>query len=1097
MFLLLLFTVLALGSPQQVSAQSGRLTFRMQNATLKEIINEVQRISDYDFVYSDADIAGVPRRNANFNDSTIGQVLTQVLAGTGLEGQVNGNTIVIRKASEQPATRTITGQVTDQGRQPLIGVTVVVKGTTIGVTTDANGRYSINIPSGSQSVLTFSYIGMNPYEATVGAQTTTLNVTMTESSTAIADVIVTGIFERARESYTGSVTEVTRKDLEMFRGQNLISTLANFDPAVNILSDNAAGSNPNRVPEINIRGNSSLPGSIDELNAGVSAELNAPLILLNGFEISLQKLMDFNDDEVEKITILKDASATSIYGSRGANGVILITTVRPKSGELNLSLQIGLNIEAPDLSSYDLLNAADKLEVERMSGLYDSDDGPIKDMEYKADYYAKLAEVKRGVDTYWLSKPLRVGVGQRYALRMDWGTERFQTGVSLSYNDVKGVMKGSDRSTFSGSISMAYIYKNLKFQNELSIDFNKADNGTYGSFSDYARMNPYWRTHDEKGNIIAQYNRIGGSGNPIPNPLYDAAQNIKDESKYHMIINNFMAEWKIFNALTLRGKLGLSRTVSSSDYFLPPTHSKFLSGYNSAENFFRKGSYDYNTGETNLIDANITLDYAKVWNDKHQLFAGINYSISDQVDYDYYFSGEGYVTENLSYFPNALQYAQGSKPSGSESVTRRVGVTANINYTFDNRYYIDLSYRIDGSSLFGSDNRFAPFWSAGIGWNIHNEKFLKNSNIINRLRIKASIGETGTQNFSSYQAISTLKYYTSDKYLAWNAAELMSLGNDKLRWQTTLQSNAGLEFALLGNIVSGSIEFYKKKTSDLLSSMDLPLSHGFSSYIDNVGEVENKGYEASLTAILLRNSERRMILQVTGKIAYNKNVITKLSQAIKDQNELYLAENTDYVNLLYEGHSLNSIYAVPSLGIDPSTGEEVFLDRDGNVSRTWNPNAKILFGSLDPKYRGNASIYFAYGDFSVNLSFGYHWGGQQYNQTLINKVEVTNAQLNYNVDSRVKEERWFAEGDLKFFKKVSSSNTRASSRFVMDDNVFSLESAAVAYRWNADYLKNAGIDALNLRLNMSDIFYISSIKRERGTSYPFSRKIALTVSLTF
>lgn len=249
----------------------------------------------------------------------------------------------------------------------------------------------------------------------------------------------------------------------------------------------------------------------------------------------------------------------------------------------------------------------------------------------------------------------------------------------------------------------------------------------------------------------------------------------------------------------------------------------------------------------------------------------------------------------------------------------------------------------------------------------------------------------------------------------------------------------------------------------------------------------------------MRNTQREIIWSVTTKLAYNKDEITKLSAAIKQQTELYKAQDTDVNQLLYEGYSKNSIWAVPSLGIDPSTGAEIFLDKNGNITGKWNPSDKRYFGVSEPKYRGNLSSLFSWKDLSVNLSFAFQWGGQQYNETLLSKVEVTDATIDRNnVDKRVYKNRWQKAGDIKEFKGYGSSKTRSSSRFVMDDKVFQFQSASVQYRWHSDYLlKKWSIETINIGANMSDIFYISSIKRERGTSYPFARRVALTLSLMF
>ena len=1096
-FLFLLFLIFTTQFSLDAYSQEKKISFTLENASLKEIISEIRKSSDYDFVYRDVNLEAFTRRDVTFKDATVAQILAECLKGTNLGYEINGKTIIIRKQDakqEEAKVKTITGKVTDEQGNVLPGVTVMIKGTTLGTATSPDGEYKLEIPGSGDQVLVFSFVGMKTQEIAIGSRTK-IDVKLAEDTETLEDVVVTGIFTKSKESYTGAVTSVSAKELKMYKGQNLLATLRNIDPSINVVANNALGSNPNVIPEINIRGNSSLPVTVDELNNQASKQLNAPLVIMDGFEISLQKLMDFNDEEIENINILKDASATAIYGSRGANGVIVVTTKTPKPGKLRIFAQGGINIEMPDLSSYDLLNARDKLELERIVGLYDDKEDVVRDRALKERYNELYSEVLKGVNTHWLSQPIRTGVGQKYNLRLEGGNEAFRWGTSLSYNSVMGAMKGSERNTFSGSVTLSYSVKNVIFKNQTGIDINKGVESKYGTFSDYAKMNPYYRIKDENGEYIKEYSI---KGEKQYNPLYNSRLNGKDEDKYTLITNNFSIEWSINSDLRLRAQLGLQKQTNTSDKFEPADHTSFASSTDS-DSYFRKGRYTYGTGEDINIDANVTLSYSKTFLDKHQVYAGFDYSIAQEKNHNYTFIVEGFPDKKLDFIGNALQYEKNGVPSGTEELSRRVGFTGNVNYIYDNRYYMDLSFRVDGSSLFGTKNKFAPFWSAGIGWNLHNEKFMEKQDIVNNFRIRGSYGETGSQQFSSYQALSTFQSYTGKRYIIWNGSELMGLGNEKLKWQVTKQLNGGIEVGLFDGRLSASFDLYSKKTSNLLSQMDLPSANGFSSYVDNVGEVKNTGYEVMLSGYLMRDTHRNIIWSVTGKLAYTKNKITKLSEAIKRQSELYKAKDVEINSLLYEGYAQNSIWAVPSLGIDPSTGYEIFLDKNGNITDKWNPSDKRYFGVDEPKYRGNLSTYFAWKDLSVNLSFAYQWGGQQYNETLLNKVEVTSSYINLNnVDSRVLKKRWQNPGDVKPYKGYGSSSTKATSRFVMDDNVFQFQSASVEYRFRSDFLRDRWkIETLNIGANMSDIFYISSIKRERGTSYPFARRLTLTLSVMF
>ena len=1019
--------------------------------------------------------------------------------GSNLSLQANnsGNAVenTMSQGSQQQKDRLLRGKITDKAGDPLPGVAVQVKGTSQGVTTNADGEYYIMVKGVETPVLVFTFVGMEPQEITFEKGKHVIDVVMQESQQRLDEVVVTGIFKKAKESYTGAVTTVTKDEILAFRGQNLLQTLRSIDPAFNIVENNEFGSDPNRLPDITVRGSSSLTTDLQELNEGVKNDLNVPLIIMDGFEISLTKLMDYNDEEIESINILKDAAATAIYGSRGANGVIVIVSKQPEAGKLKVFAQVGMTFEIPDLTSYDLMKASDKLALEYAAGLYNHTTNPSKDIMLKEAYYKRLKAVNEGVETDWLSQPLHTGVGQNYNVRFEGGSQEFRWLASLGYKDIQGAMIGSDRKTFNGAVTLSYTYKNLIFRNQTTIGSNRSNESPYGSFSTYARQQPYNAPWDAEGKLNRYFDGWDAGESKLQNPLYDATLNNLNRSGYTEIINNFSIEWKMNDALTVRGKFGISHTDNTSDRYISPESSEFKDY--TGDEVLRKGRYTLGTGKSTRYEGNLTLSYSKLFNDVHSLYAGLDASISESESYSYGFVAEGF-TNDRPYLGNALAYAANGMPSASESTTRRVGLVGNVNYVYDNRYYADFSLRTDGSSQFGSNKRFGTFWSAGIGWNLHQEKFLKGNDFLNVLRLRLSYGETGSQKFSAYQALPMFKYYDNDRYGYWGGAYLMGLGNEDLKWQVTSQYNAGLEFTILKNRIKGSMDVYTKTTNNLLSSMDLPLATGFSSYMENIGKVKNTGFEASLSGYLVRDTERDITLMVSGKLAYNKNEIVKLSDDLKRQTEKMLEADADINTLYYEGRSQNSIYAVRSLGIDPSSGKEIFLDKNGNPTYDWKPSDKVYMGVAEPTYKGNAGLSFSYKDLSLNLSFGYHWGGKQYNSTLLNKVEVTTTTIkNSNVDNRVFSDRWLKDGDVVYFKGLSNEQTRMTSRFVMSDNVFSLQSASIQYRWTADYLKQMGIENVRFSVNASDLFYISSVKTERGTSYPYARNVGLNVSLLF
>lgn len=1101
--------------PGNVFAQEQKVTLDFVDAKVSDVFDEINRQTGLGFVYNRTQLQEINPVTLQVENVTVDAALKQLLADTPFEYYFEAGSIVIRKRMQvqkpqQLEERDVKGVVKDEAGNPLPGVAVLLKGTTIGVATDVNGNFQLTVPQQEGLTLVFSFVGMKTQEYIVKDEKP-LHIVMEEDAKMIDEVVVTGIFQKARESYTGSVNTVNKEELRMFKGQNMLQTLRNIDASLNISMNNAFGSDPNQLPQINIRGTSSLPMSIDELNENTRQSVNAPLIIIDGFEISLTKLMDYNDDVIKSITILKDASATAIYGSRGANGVIVITTLKPEPGKLRVTLQAGITAELPDLNSYDLLNAAEKLDLENHIGLYEVAGNPGMTAEYQKQYNKRLKDVLSGVDTDWLALPLRNGVGQQYNLRLEGGSEEFRWSTTLSYKDTEGAMKGSSRKVFNGDIMLSYTHKSLIFQNSTSISNTIAKNSPYGAFSDYVAQQPYNRIYDDEGNLIRYFDGFYADSDPVQNPLYDAMLNIIDKSKTLSLINNFAVEWKIIHGLTLRGQLGISTNRLTSDLFYPAEHSMFSDESVYPVGSPRKGSYTYGTGEDFSYDGRVTLSYSNLFKEVHQLYVGLDYSISQTDSKNYTFEAEGFANEDLSFIGNALQYVENGAPIATKDVSRRVGFTGNVNYTYDNRYYVDASFRTDGSSQFGAKKRFAPFWSVGIGWNLHREKFMASASFINSLRLKASIGETGAMDFSKSDVLTMYTYPSGERYALWNRAELQGLGNENLTWQKTDETNVGIEFQLFNGRLFGTFDYYTKITDGLVSSMNLPLSMGFPSYSENVGKVKNNGYELSLGGYLIRNTERDIAWTVNGQLVYNKNEVTKLSDAIVAQNEEFVASgtlsDTEPASLLYEGRPQYGLYVVRSLGIDPATGEEIFLDKDGNITNEWNTADRVYCGqnsTYSSPYRGNLSTLVRWKDLSFSMSFGFQWGGQMYNSTLRDRVEVTTANIQAsNVDRRVYTERWQNIDDAVFFKGIEtigteSYRTNATSRFVMDDNWFEIQTIGLEYRWATAGLKEAiGAQSILFSLNMSNLWHFSSVKYERGTDYPFARNLQSTVSIMF
>lgn len=1089
-----------LSATAKTIAQEQVISLNLKNVTYLELFNELHRQTGIRFLYSSDQLENLSRIDVVADRKKMREVLEDALKETSLTCVFEEDMVMLRERQQQQVSELVVkGLVTDTKKQPLPGVTVMIKGTSLGTVTDAEGHYVLTIPQRDELVLVFSFVGMNSREVTYKGEKE-LNVELEEKIAEMDEVVVTGIFQKSQASFTGSATTVTAKELQQFGNRNLLQSLHNIDPSINIIENNAFGSNPNRLPEVQIRGNSSIP-NVDELKDQTRVDLNTPLIVLDGFETTLQKLIDINENEVETLTILKDASATAIYGSRGANGVIVITTKKPAMGQLRVSYKGDVNIEIPDLTGYDLLEAREKLELEKRVGLYSKPSNPDQDWRLQRYYSYLLDEVNSGVNTYWLSKPLQTSVGQRHALKVEGGDKSFRYSASLQWNDIRGVMKESYRKTFNGAIQLSYYWKNLKFSNNLMISAGKRQESPYGDFSEYAKMNPYWRTHDENGKILK---RLGNSGEidydfrwsrlPV-NPLYNATLNTYDRGNNTDITNNFMLEWKVLETLDLRGRFGITKNTDETRVFKPADHTDFADY--SEDDMFRKGTYAYGISNSFSYEGSLNLAYHQSFG-KHLLVAGVDVNLREGRSRSSSFKAEGFTNENFDDISSALQYEKNGKPSGAESTVRSVGFTGNVNYTYDNRYFADLSGRMDGSSQFGSNKRFAPFWAVGIGWNMHNESFLKEVSWVNMLKLRFSVGTSGSQHFNAYQAIQTYRYFLDDKYYAWNGSSLIAMGNPDLKWQQKRDYNIGLDVKLWDNRITIGGDFYIAKTNDLISTLTLPAANGFTTYIENIGSLKNTGYELRLSAYVLRKDQMSWSVSLAG--IHNKNKIVEVSQALLDAQNAIESEDLVNPNVQFRpGYSSNTIWTVRSAGIDPGTGKEVFISRDGNRTYNWSASDIVATGVSDPKLEGNISSMFRYKGLSLNVSFGYRFGGQIYNSTLANKVEVSKTAIGWNVDARVFHDRWKNIGDQASFKGLDDfTPTNKTSRFVQDETTFRCQNMTLQYELKSQALnKLLGIDYCLFSASTSDLFYISTVKRERGTSYPFSRQFSLGVNVVF
>ena len=543
-----------------ITHAQNKISIEMQNVSLQDVFTAIQQQSHLRFLYSNEDVDHIKIELLKSEQEEIGTILDQVLENTGLTWQMQDHIIFVKKAKiTVPPVESvkITGKVTDKTGNPLPGVTVVIKGTSLGGATDVDGNYSIEIPSGKEIVLVFSFVGMKTREILYQGKEN-INVVLEEEVKGMDEVVVTGYFNKNKSSFTGTAKSYTAEELKQVNPVNLLSALSILDPSFKMVENNLDGSNPNVIPDFQIRGTASMP-STNELTSSFVGSPNMPTFIMDGFEVTAEKVFDLDPMRIESMTILKDAAATAIYGSRASNGVVVINTKQPEAGKLRLLYNLDVSFNIPDLTDYDLLNATEKLQLEKAAGYFDPF-GTIDQTEARErDYNYRLGLVQQGYNTYWLDKPLEVAIGHKHTLSVEGGEKAMRYSLDLTYENVPGVMKESGRQRMGMGTMLLYRFKNLTFRNNMTYDNVKSTNSPYGSFREYATLNPYYPYQDENGNYLKELEANSGilGRKSVINPLYNTTLNVIDETSYSEFANNFGIDWYINADLRLKGNFAI------------------------------------------------------------------------------------------------------------------------------------------------------------------------------------------------------------------------------------------------------------------------------------------------------------------------------------------------------------------------------------------------------------------------------------------------------------------------------------------------------------------------------------------------------------
>lgn len=1095
--LLFLFVCAPLMQAQQVRGK--QVTMEFKNEKLTSIFKRLEKVSGYRVLFIYDEISALTS-TGKVENASIEQAVKTIIGKHPLKYRIEGNIINVTKpaSGKIPLVKGIV--ISDEDGEPVIGATVIVDGTEAKTVTDIDGNFQLkNVPQNKR--IRFSYVGMETLTLTPAAN---MKVTMKSDTKALDEVVVeAGIIQRDKMGFTGSYRTVGAEELKAIGNMNVLQSLKTLDPSFVVADNMSMGSDPNTMSHITMRGGTTM--TISGMYDDMTNNPNEPLFILDGFETNLQTINDLDINRIESITLLKDASSTAIYGSKGANGVVVVETIKPKSGDVMINYTADMKLGWADLSVYNMMNAAEKLEFERLAGRY----GDLNDWSGNADnivqYNNNLRNVKRGIDTYWLKVPIRIGITQAHSFNISGGNNGFLYQIGGNYRDLGGVMKGSSRQSFGGNVRLTYRKDKLNLSNNLSVNITNGYTGAWGSFSDFANANPYYTMMNEDGTIPADldvYKKYGWTDVVASNPYFNANLDSEIKSRDLSLTNNTNLNWYILENLRWTASLSLSTTNSSNNNFTDPAHTKYAS-----EDYTKQGQYSSSNSRSWRYTMNTGVSYAYSFKSGHSVTVNGRAEVRSDSKNSNSFVATGFP-KGAGPIPSfAYSYAENSRPGYGESVSRNVSFLGTVNYNYKYRYLFDASISSDGSTAFGRNKKFQTFWSVGAGWNISKEKFAEDWDWMQELKLRGSFGNNGNQNVNALTS-NVYSFYSGSNVFG-TSSYMSGFANPDLEWQVVKKTSVGVDLMFLQNRLMLNVDYYHTNTNPLIVDIAQKPSSGISSYPVNLGHLNTNGLEFSVSYYAIRKVKERIMLQFrlngnTYKSKYGgfDNGLASLNEKYKKDKDVKSDHNINSLIMYQDGASPTAMFAVRSLGIDPATGKEVFLTKEGTPTLDYNADDRVNVADSNPKIQGVFGITFTYKNLTASFNMRYNLGAYAFNNALYSKVEnLSSSSIVYNQDRRALYDRWKNPGDIAKFKTISMSDeysSSISSRFIQRDNYLRGESARLSWDFSRDkWIKHLLLKDLSVNVSMTDIFNISSMKRERGIDYPFERAISFGLSTRF
>jgi TonB-linked SusC/RagA family outer membrane protein len=974
----------------------------------------------------------------------------------------------------QAQTVQVTGTVTSaEDGMPVPGASVLVKGTSIGTATDVDGKYSLDVPT-SATTLEFSFIGLLTQEVVIGGRTV-IDVVLQSDATQLEEVIVVAYGTVKREGRTGSISTVNNESIAELPASSVDKLLTGKMAGVQIT---AASGQPGADSQIRIRG-------ISSINAG-----SEPLWVVDGIPVMRgdqsyftntgNALASLNPNDIESITVLKDAAAASVYGSRAANGVILVTTKSGSKGKAKFSARtkFGVSQLAND-NNFGIMSGEELLGFQR-DAIVNAGRNPDDPF---GGYYRPMSLLAKE-QTNWMDHFTRLGQMQEYEINAAGGTDRSSFYTSLSYHNNEGVFYGIDFQKFT-----ARVNTNYKLTDKLEVGARM--NLGYTESNDVPMQSLYYSNPAFAGMTIlpwtAAYNEDGTHTLNIPensntNPRFTAEYDDQFEKQYRFQGAYFLT-WKPIDGLEIKTNNSAEGTFGEGRRYWAPDYGGTT------------GTLQSSTLRYMQLTTSNTITYSKIFDEVHSVRALVGQEAMRRTYNSYYIYSPD--VDILIPYPNTST-AEGDEGSYSYNARTLMSFFGILDYNYDTRYYLQASMRYDGSSLFGADNRWGLFWSVGGSWNIHNEAFMEDVTFLNTFKLRASYGINGNDNISAYQAYGV---YASTAYNGIVGMRPSSPTNNNLSWEMNATYNVGLDFGFLDGKVNTSIDAYNRVTDDMLLSKQVPQTSGFSSNFMNIGSLLNQGVEFQIDGEIIRTND--LVWTAGLNVAYNRTELLDLG----DTEEMTFSGDGRLKHTV--GKSMYTFYLKDYYGVNPSTGQALWRTEDGQLSSDYNKGAWIYAGSPEPKFIGgfNTALSWKGVSFSAFLEF------KQGNDVLIvenryiqadgNQMSMnqTTAALNY----------WTKPGDTGVNPKPiagqsSNSYTFASTRWLEDGSFVRIKDVTLSYTLPKSLTNQMKLGSLKVYVSAMNLYTFHDVNYwdpERGVTgmgtgiYPMTKSFIGGIELSF